>query len=408
MAGSFEAYLEALNGPHTKIARLDFLSPGGGVMYSIGSEGNQSRNNTFIQNGELSVNLQNGQRRTASITLANLDGDYSFAPGKMWFGQQLRLMEGIRTPNGDFLFPQGVFYVKDPDEAVQPNARTVTLHLVDKWSYLDGSLFGNLDGIYEIAAGTNIFTAIQSILDMDRGNGRAVDSTKPLFTEYYNDRVTPLPDGTTVSDLLLPYTYRLDSDNGTYAEIILEMANIISAWVGYDAAGRLRIDPSANDIMDAEKPVQWEFSTDRAHFMGATYTAKNASVYNDIIVVGGSLTEYGYTSGRATNDNPKSPTNYKLIGRKVLRETHSDLYANELCENLAKFMLKRQSILQKSITITCAQLFHINENQVVIIRRPDLPGSPFERHLVTGYTRPISQTGNMQIQATSVNDIVGP
>ena len=55
-----------------------------------------------------------------------------------------------------------------------------------------------------------------------------------------------------MSLLSLPYTYRNDGENGTYADIILEMAEILAAWVGYDANGRLRIDPSSDDIDDAE------------------------------------------------------------------------------------------------------------------------------------------------------------
>jgi uncharacterized protein YijF (DUF1287 family) len=60
--------------------------------------------------------------------------------------------------------------------------------------------------------------------------------------------------------------------------------------------------------------------------------------------------------------------------------------------------------LQNAVTIQCGQLFHIRENQVVNIRRPDKPGAPAEKHLVTGFTRPIAQTGQMQINATSIGD----
>ena len=34
----------------------------------------------------------------------------------------------------------------------------------------------------------------------------------------------------------------------------------------------------------------------------------------------------------------------------------------------------------------------------------DVDGYPVERHLVTGFSRPIAQTGEMTIEATSVQD----
>lgn len=403
---AWRAYLDTLKkGEYVKLARLEFLQPDGSVAFALDNNPNNRRSGSFIQSGQLTVNLQNGQRRTATVTLANLDDEYEYNVNKIWFGQLVRLSEGLRLPNGqDFYLPQGVFYIREPEEKVLPGEKSVTYHLEDKWSYLDGKLFGNLDGIYEIALGTNIFTAIQSVLNMERGNGRPVDSEKPMFTDYYNSRTTELPDGSVVSDLDLPYTYRNDGDGGTYAAIILEMANVLAALVGYDANGRLRIDPSQDDINDSQKPVQWEFKPDAKHFLGATYTVKNTDVYNDIIVTGESLSGYGYIAGRAQNLDPRSDTNVNIIGKKTLKESAAGYYSQKQCENLAAFKLKQQTVLQKSVTIQCAQLFHINENQIVTIRRPDKEGAPMERHLVTGFTRPIAENGAMQINATSVSD----
>ena len=61
-------------------------------------------------------------------------------------------------------------------------------------------------------------------------------------------------------------------------------------------------------------------------------------------------------------------------------------------------------MLKKSVSISCQQMFHLVENNLVTIVRPDKPGRPVERHLVTGFSRPIAQLGNMTVTATSVND----
>lgn len=402
---AWRQYLQALKGDFTKLAKLEFLQPDGSVAFALDNNPGNRHSGAFIQDGTLTVNLQNGKRRTATVTLSNLDGAFDYNVNNVWFGQQVRLMEGLELPNGQqFYLPQGVFYVKDPEETLKPDARTMRYTLEDKWAYLDGTLFGNLEGIYEVPLGTNIFTAVQSVLSLDRGNGIPVDGVAPIFTDYYNEQTTTLPDGSTVNDIVTPYTYRCDSDNGCYADIVLEMNTMLAGWIGYDASGHLRLDPSQDDIVDATKPIQWAYKPTEKQFLGATYTIKNTDVYNDIVITGESLTEYGNTAGRASNLDPASDTNIYILGRKTLKENNAGFYSDKLCENLATFRLKRQTVLQKSVSIESTQIFHLQENQLVTIQRPDKPGYPVERHLVTGFTRPIAQTGPMTIEATSVND----
>ena len=49
-------------------------------------------------------------------------------------------------------------------------------------------------------------------------------------------------------------------------------------------------------------------------------------------------------------------------------------------------------------------MFHLVENNLVVIRRIDKEGKPFERHLINGFSIPLGQTGEMTINATSVSD----
>ena len=405
-ADKWSQYLSIVkSGSFIKLARLDFLQPNGSVSFSLDNNPLNKRSRAFIQSGTLTVNLQNGQRRSATVTLSNLDGEYDYNVNKLWFGQQVQLWEGVRLKNGeDFLISQGVFYVKDPEEVFKPDLKQTTLNLVDKWAYLDGTLFGNLDGTYEVPLNSNIFNVIASILLFDRGNGQVVDSSNPVFTGYYNGKTTTLPDGSTVPLTNTPYTYRCDSEDGTYADIILEMNTMLAGWIGYDSNGQLRLSPSQDDILDQTKPIQWEYTPSNCNLLGATYSVKNSEVYNDIIIIGESLSEYGQTAGRATNYDPRSDTNANLIGLKTKRYAQSGYYTQDICESLAVFKLKRQSVLKKSVTIESTQMFHIQENNLVTIQRTDKKGNPIERHLVMGFTRPIAQDGPMSINACSVLD----
>lgn len=398
-------YFRMLRKPFTKICRLRFLQPDGSTAFALDNNPLNRRSGAFLQDGSISVNLQNGQRRTASVTLSNIDAAFDYSVNKVWFGQQIAIDEGLILSDGsEYYLPQGIFYIAEPQETLQPNLRTITYPLVDKWAYLDGTLFGRLEGTYEVPVGTNIFEPMQAILDLDRGNGMKVDAVRPIFTEYYNEKKQKLPDGTTVSLVKSPYTLRVDSDDGTYADVILGLSEMVNGLVGYDQSGALRIDPSQDDVLDAQKPVLWRFSTKEAQLLGATYTVKNTEVYNDYIVLGEQTSEYAQAAGRAQNLDPASDTNVYIIGRKTYRETASGYYTQTQCKDLAEWKLKRTAVLQKAVSISCTQMFHIVENNLIELTRTDKPGSPTERHLIQGFTRPLTSTGEMTISAVSVAD----
>ena len=401
------AYLAALRYPFYKLCRLRFLQPDGSTAFSLDNNPKNRRGGAFIADGSISANLQNGKRRNATVVLSNLDGSFDYNVNTVWFGTEIAIDEGLILPDGsEYYIQQGVFAIENPTEAVEPANRTATYNLVDKWSYLDGTLFGNLESTYEVPVGTNIFQPIEAILALDRGNGQPVDGATPIFTEYYNSKTQALPDGSTANLIDSPYTLRIDSDNGTYADILLGLAAMVNAWIGYDQTGALRIDPSQDDILDTNKPILWQFSMDEATFLGANYTVRNVDVYNDYIVLGELLDDNSQPAGRATNLDPRSDTNVQTIGRKTFRMSAPGFATDKQCQDLAVWKLKRSTSLQKAISISCSQLFHIEENGLVTIVRTDKPGSPVERHLVMGFTRPLTSNGEMQINAVSVQDFV--
>lgn len=404
---NYQLYLDSLRKPFQKLVRLRFLNPDGSTAFALDNDPLNARAGAFLSSGELHCNLQNGQRRTASVTLSNVDQRFDYNINSLWFGQEVALDEGMVLPNGqEIYFQQGIFLLETPKDELRPTERTITYNLVDKWANLDGTLYGNLEGTYEVEEGTNIFQQITSLLLKDRGNGQKVDNITPVYTDYYNGRTQTMPDGTTVAMTNTPYTLRIDSESGTIAEIILGLMEMLNTWVGYDNTGALRVDPSQDDLLDTAKPVAWHFQFEDFSFLGATYTIKNTEVYNDYIVVGEQLDDYTQPYGRATNTNPQSDTNVQTIGRKTIRENRAGFATNQQCQDLADWMMKRSSILQKSISISCSQILHINENELVEIIRTDKLGSPVERHLIMGFSRPLNGTEQMTIDAVSVNDLI--
>lgn len=418
----YEAYLAMLEKPFKKITKLEFLQPDNSVAFALGganqktiTQGRDTR--AFIQSGTLSVNLQNGQRRTATVTLSNLDSAFDYAVNKLWFGQRLRLSMGIDIPSiGEFYLPQGVFYIRNPQNLVSYKERTTSLSLADKWAYLDGSLFGTLDASYEVNSGTNIFEAIASLLKLSRYTyGSAdpdptkwIDNVAPVFTDYYDGRIYSVTnsDGSITQDIAMtdtPYTIS-ESRGSSIGSLILRLNEMLAGLIGYDSTGALRLDPSQDDVSDVDKPVLFSFGMDKPNLAKLSENPKPTDIYNTVIVSGEGLTDKSVWA-KASNIDPKSDTNVNLIGMKIFTEEKADYWNADQCASLARWYLKHKTILQKSVSIESTQMFHLYENGIVAVRRTDKPGSPVEKHLIQGYSIPLAEKGSMSISCVSVNDL---
>lgn len=401
----FLDYLQQLRKPFQKLCRLRFLQPDGSTAFMLDNNPNNARSGAFISDGTISHNWQNGQRTSASVTLSNMDGAFDFNFNSVWFGQEIALDEGLVLSDGvtEFYIQQGVFLIEDPTENVQPSGRTASYSLVDKVAMLNGSLGGKLEGTYQVAVGENIFAPIASLLSEDMGNGFPVDRVSPVFTEFYNSRTQELPDGTTVSMSVTPYTLTVDGGQ-TKWDVISGLAAMVNGWIGYDETGALRLDPSQDDISDADKPIAWAFSMSEAELCGMAYTVKNTEVFNDFIVVGDALSDNSQPKGRAQIFDPASPVDINAIGRKTKRVTMAGFGTDTQCQDYAEWMVKRSSVLQRAVNISCSQMFHFRGNEIVTLVRTDKPGSPVERHLVQGFSRPLAGNGAMTLTATATED----
>ena len=395
-----------LRRPFQKLCRLRFLQPDGSTAFMVDNRTQGAHVGAFIEEGTISHNWQNGRRTNAAVTLENVTGDFDYNYNSVWFGQEIALDEGLVLSDGatEFYIQQGIFMIETPTDIVRPGERTIQYNLVDKCAALDGTLGGNLDGTYQVNVGTNIFQPIAALLAENKGNGYPVDRVSPIFTEYYNGKTQTLPDGSTANMTDAPYTLTIDGTDGTIWSVISGLAAMVNGWVGYDESGALRIDPSQDDILDTSKPVLWDFSMKEAELLGMTYQVKNTEVYNDYIVIGEMLSDYSQPKGRAQIYDSRSPCDINAIGRKTIRVAQTGFGTDQQCRDYAEWMVKRSSVLQRAVTISCSQMFHIRGNQLVTLTRTDKPGNPTERHLIQGFTRPLASKGEMTITATSVND----
>lgn len=397
---TFAEYERALrDGTIYPIARLEFLDEYGYPDFEITDD--------FISDGTLTCNKQNGVQRTATITLSNLDQKHSININKIWIGQQVRISAGIRLPSGeDYLIPQGIFYITDPEETYQPIAKTIRINLMDKWAGLDGTVGGTLGGIYQINPGDDLFVAAQQLLLLDRGNGHPLDNMPPILDSAYKDKVSYVLDAygnaTETPFTNAPYTLRTEADS-TYADVLLGINTMLVSTCGYDSTGHLRFTYANAEVNDAIRPIAWEFSVDEREFYGATFAHNFNEMCNDVKIIGATVNGI-QVSGRATNTNPASDCSVPRVGYHTFTEIQSKFYTYAQCNELARYYLRKKTTVQKQVTFTTTPIYHLNEDMLISLLRPEKSGAP-ELYLVTGFTLPLGGTGAMTINAVSVSDI---
>lgn len=402
---NYDEYLTTLKTNFIPAIKIQYINNDGTVQDEI--------SNKYVDmSGTLSIGSENGTRRTADLTFDNSDGYFSIDSNNVWYGKMVKLWMGLYLSDGNpYYFPQGVFYITSVSESNTPSNRTVSFHLVDKWCFLDGTLWGNLEGIYMVANGSNIYDAIQTLLMTSRFTGKdvnennepiynAVDPITPSFSSYYVTK-TYTDGDKTYNAIDTPYEIRMEYGK-TYADVLLEFAKILGCYIYYDVDGRLTIEPTQDDITDISKPILWTFTPTEQEFMGEESSHDFGSFYNDIIVIG-YITNGAQAKGRAQNTNPSSPTSIPVVGiRTYPPYEDTAYYTDEQCQELAEYYLKLQTVKQRSVTITSSPIYHLRENRLIECIRPYTKEQ--EPLLINSISLPIGTTGSMSISATSINE----
>ena len=159
IAPTFEDYKSKISTGNFKTAvKVEWLNPDESVNYEF-------TNALYGIDVNLNVNYQNGSRRSCTLKINNDKNRFPINYNNIWFGQKFKLWMGIYLDdNTPYYFPQGVFYVSNPTEVYSPSERIITINGVDKWAYLDGSLFGKLSGTYQTSIGVNLYDALRELL----------------------------------------------------------------------------------------------------------------------------------------------------------------------------------------------------------------------------------------------------
>lgn len=177
---SFDAYLDKVKGNVRQAVKVEWLNFDETVNFEF-------TNNLYDINVDLSVNYQNGSRRSCTLTLNNKNNIFPINSNGIWIGQKFKLWMGVFLDDGTpYYLPQGVFYVTNPQDVYKPSSKTIKINGVDKWAYLDGTLHGVLPGTYKTSIGVDLYEATRNLLKQPNGMGVYMPVDIKDFEKYFS------------------------------------------------------------------------------------------------------------------------------------------------------------------------------------------------------------------------------
>jgi hypothetical protein len=340
--------------------------------------------------GSISISNKNGQRRSASFTLTNIEGQFTPNPDGVWIRQKIRIWTGLEIDGEDYMFKQGVFVIEDPTAVSKGSNKTITISASDKFSLADGSIGGETEGIYEIPQGSLITTAIKAILN----------PSDDIKREVFYDPILPII-GVEFEGMTTPYTITISSGEAV-GEMLMQIAHMVSANIFYNVDGQLVFESDTDDNI---KGSQFDFEDGDIVYMGTSQKFLNSKVYNSVLVIGSNVNG-GIVSSYLENNNPLSETSIENLGfKRTLKVEDQNIWTEELASLRAIYELKRVINLQSEHSLECVPMYHLDADQVLTITDENLRIFR-RRYLINSINLPLGTSGTMSINCSESIDLL--
>lgn len=361
--------------------RLFVLNSDETVSYEIPQE------DIILDTGNFNENYQNGQRKSLTINLVNIDGKYTPSINTIWVHNKFRFDVGLEFDGKEYWFPRGIYILNNPSVVHNSADKQVSLSLADKFALLEGKQ-GTLETTYEIPEGSVIKDAIIGILTIDNGSGYPIDLKPIIYDRAFEGRT-------------MPYTLSKDAGS-TFGEMILEIGNILSAEIYYNSQGNLCVMNINETTLDVQKASLWDYDDVERDYFNSTASYDFENVVNEVQVVGDNINNDIF-SAMAQNTNPLSPLCIARIGRRIEYINDSNIYSDALAQDRAQYELRKRSIVNTSISLNVSfnpllfvnNLINISDSQYKYDR---------ERFLIQSISYQLGTNCQMTIECSNINN----
>lgn len=325
--------------------RLFVLNQDESVSYEIPQE------DIILNSGSYNENYQQGQRRSLSVSLVNIDGRYTPSINGIWVNNKFRFDIGIEIDNEIFWFSRGIYVIGNPTSTRGISEREVTIELLDKFARLEGNM-GTTEGTYEIPVDTDVEQAIKDILMLDAGDGYPLDLKPIIYDDVFRGLKTP---------------YTLTKEAGApLSELILDLAMMLNAECFYNTDGNLCFISINDTTDDSNKSLIWTYDEDNNMCSVLNPNWEFAGVINEYHVIGDNINGELF-SAKASNDNAGSPLCIERIGRRVGLLEDQNIYSDDLAQQRADYELRKASILKTTVSVSSSFIPLLFVNNIVEI-----------------------------------------
>lgn len=361
-------YMEYLNSREVKrpIYKVELLRRDETVKKELTSK---------VVSGSGSVQIENrsGVRRTSDFTLVPTAEDRKYF-SNLALGDKFKLWVGYNIDGEDYFpSPAGVFVFDNPTFMSMPDDKTIQIAGSDKWSILNGENGGILESTYTVEAETTIKDFI----------------TRTLNLSIVNDPVPPVID---VKLLEEKTTYEITKSAGeTVADLMLDVAENLSAEIYYDQFGRLNVWKTTDDMFKASL---FDFNHNAVSYFGGQKEYNLRDIYNAVMVIADNPQnkDVPFESLAVNNDltDKNSVPNLGFTKTLVVTDRTDGISTQEQCDDRAFWELKKAKIRYSTVEMEGLMIPHLDVNQICTVTDPELV-SDRERFLITSITHTIGE-----------------
>lgn len=347
----------------------------------------------ILAEGSIDKNYQQGQTRGVSLNFINANNLWNPSPVRdgLFANSKFKIQIGLIINDTTYWCDEGVFVCQDPSLNNGSSQKTVSIELFDKFALLDGTISGTMEVDYEIPVGTNMYKAIRSLLRLPKDKlGNPYDSQLINFPRKYMNEV-------------IPYTIKKTASNNI-GEILIDLGNCISCDVFYDEKGRLTYRDNMDDFDYHNRETVWTYQDDNSEFNEVSRKDEWSKIKNRYIVIGSNINGME-CKGVAENINAASP--YNINGVFGIRpEVIEDnlIYSNNLCQQRAKYELKKNHMRNTSISFQSICLPHVDPNDLVRWSYQDY-GFYNQNFIVDSVSIPLKPSERMSLTITNLEDL---
>lgn len=365
--------------------RIFLLNPDETIKKEIPSE-------DILLGGSYRENYQSGQRRSLSFTLLNEDGEYTPSINSIWVGSKFSFEIGMAVPDSDIeevlWFAKGVYVLTSANPSRDAEQKTVDVELADKFNIFESNS-GIIPSSYEVPVGTLIEDIFTDILAYNNGDGYPLDPKSMIYHSSFKGKTTQQ----TISE----------SAGSTWGSVMLQLAEMLSAEIFYNAEGQLTLIPKVEVMDDGSKPVLFNLVDTSGDFQNNSLSLAMSDIINQVVVIGTNING-GTCQATAVNDDPSSPLCYQRIGYRTEIVNDSNITSEILAQERADYELRLKLILEASMSNTIYFNPLLTVNNLITVTDEEF-GLDKERFLLQSISLSLDYSGTMSITSTNINNL---